>query len=335
MASQTPGHANVVVVGSANIDLVVTAPRIPAPGETVLGDEFRIVHGGKGANQAVAAARLRESVALVGRVGDDDFGRSLWTSLQDAGVDCTRLTPTPRTASGVALIVVSRGGENAICVAIGANGRLTPEDIDAARDVIARASVCVVQLEGPLPAVLRAMEVARAHGVETILDPAPAPATAPAELFTADILSPNESEAARLLGEGWSKAEPARTSESIPQRGAPAARERESLPQRGVLTAQALRQRGARAVVLKLGAAGALIADEAGIATCPARPVIVVDTTGAGDAFTAALAVGRARGMDLPQAARFAVAAGSLACTRFGAQPSMPRLEEVESFLAG
>lgn len=300
--------ANIVVVGSANIDLVASASHIPAAGETVLGDEFRMVHGGKGANQALAVARLGESAAFVGRVGDDDFGRSLRDGLEDAGVDCRFLDTTRGQPSGVALIVVSRGGQNAICVAAGANACLTPQDIDRAEPVIAAARVCLVQLEIPIATVLRAIEIARHHGVTTVLDPAPAPANAPAALFAVDILTPNETEARQLLGD-------AAAADALN-------------------AGRQLLERGARDVVLKRGARETVWVHAGGAESYAVADVKVVDSTGAGDAFSAGLAVGRARGMDMPQSVRFASAAGSLACTRFGAQPSMPRLEEVEALLA-
>lgn len=292
----------VVIVGSANMDLVAAAPRVPRPGETVLGGEFRVVQGGKGANQAVAAARLDAEVTLVARVGGDDFGRELLAGLSLAGVRCDHVAVTAGVSSGVALIVVGADGQNAICVVPGANGRLTVEDVEAAAPAIAEAKVCVVQLEIPMPTVLAALDIARRSGVETIVDPAPAPADPPAALLHADVLTPNETEAATLLGtSGGAAAE----------------------------TARQLRRRGCGAVVLKRGADGAFVCDASGEAAFAPPAVEVVDTTGAGDAFTAALAVARAGGATLAEAARFAVAAGSVACTRFGAQPSMPRLDEV------
>lgn len=301
-------RADIVIIGSANMDLVASAARVPRPGETLLGGEFRIVPGGKGANQAVAAARLGATVALVGRVGADDFGSDLLRGLTQAGVHCGHVVTTPGVSSGVALIVVGADGQNAICVAPGANARVTPEDVDAAESIIAAARVCVVQLEIPMPAVLRALETARRHGVETIVDPAPAVADPPAALLRADILTPNETEAATLLG-------------GAAPGGAP-----------GVV-ARRLREGGCGAVVLKRGGDGAYVGDAEGDEAIAAPAVQVVDTTGAGDAFTAALAVARAGGESLRAAARFAVAAGSLACTRFGAQPSMPRLAEVRRLL--
>lgn len=311
MAEKQP-HPEIIVIGSVNMDLVVRAPRIPAPGETILGGRFETIPGGKGANQAVAAARLGGQVAFVGRVGDDAFGRKLRAGLKAAGVDCRFLKTTPKTASGVALIVVSEAGENAICVAGGANTQLTPEDLEAAEPLLAAftGGVCLLQLEIPLPTAQRALEMASTYGLETVLDPAPAPAQAPPELWKADILTPNQGEAAQLL------ATPA--TEAKDPRGA----------------AAALRQRGAKTVVLKLGDQGAYLLNKEYSLPLPGHRVSVVDTTAAGDAFTAALAVARAAGKSLPEAVRFANAAGALACTRFGAQPSLPTRTEVEALLA-
>lgn len=298
----------IVVIGSANIDLVATAATIPAAGQTVMGDGFSIVHGGKGANQAVAVARLGESVAMIGCVGDDDFGRSLRSGLSEGGVNCSHLRTLKRLATGVALIVVSRSGQNAICVAPGANHGLTCDDVDRAEPVIAAARVCVLQLEIPIDVALHAIKLARRHGAEVILDPAPAPDEAPAELFQVDILTPNSTEATELVG--------------LPQDADPA------------VIAAALRDRGVVSVALKLGANGAYLSEATGDQAVSARSVEVVDSTGAGDAFTAALAVARSRGEAMPDAVRFAVAAGSLACTKFGAQPSMPGRCDVDAFLS-
>jgi ribokinase len=301
-------RCNVVVIGSANMDLVATAPHIPVPGETIIGTAFRTVHGGKGANQALAAARLGESTAFVGCVGEDDFGRSLRQGLLDAGVNCGHLRSRAGISTGVALIVVSDAGENAICVAPGANACLCPDDLRAATPLIRSAAVCVLQLEIAIETALAAIEIARRHRVRVILDPAPAPANPPAALLNVDVLTPNESEAARLLGGALPAGEP-----------------------RAI--ASALRERGARTVVLKRGSRGAFLLSEEGDATVPAPRVDVVDTTGAGDAFTAGLAVAMARGQSPIEATRYAVAAGALACTRFGAAPSMPTQSAVDALL--
>ncbi len=291
------------------MDLVVTAPAIPRPGQTVLGHTFQTIPGGKGANQAVAAARLGADVALIGRVGDDPYGATLREQLRAASVRDGHLLTTRGVASGVALIVVTPTGENAICVAPGANAHVTPADVVAAEQTIAAAAVCALQLELPLETVLAAADVARSHGVRVVLDPAPAPAILPNALYRVDVLTPNESEALTLMG-GASGAEPPRLAEE-------------------------LRARGARAVVLKLGGRGAFASSPEGGGWVPAHPVRVVDTTAAGDAFTAALAVALAEGRGLTEAVCWANAAGALACTRGGAQPAMPSRDAVEELLAG
>ncbi len=297
---------NVVVVGSINMDLVARTDHVPAPGETVLGSDFQTIPGGKGANQAVAAARLGARCAMVGRVGDDAFGQRLVVGLQADGIDTCHVASTPETASGVALIVVAGSGENAICVASGANFAVTPADINAAEDAIAEAAVCLLQLELPVATVIHAIRVCRRHAVETILDPAPAPAGPPDDLFRVDVLSPNETEAETLLGVAGGSLEPE-------------------------ATAQALAQRGANDVVLKLGVRGAAVLSDGRFELLAGHPVEAVDTTAAGDAFTAGLAVARARGLPLVEAVQYANAAGALACTQFGAQPSMPTAGQVEA----
>ncbi|HOW18769.1 MAG TPA: ribokinase [Phycisphaerae bacterium] len=306
----TDSRNGVVVVGSINMDLVVKTDRIPRPGETVLGGEFSTIPGGKGANQAVAVARLGETSTMIGRVGDDPFGRQLIAGLAEANVAVDHVSVTNGVSSGVALIVVDTKGENAICVAPGANQRLMPEDIDANEDVLASAKVCLMQLEVPIATVLRTIALCRRHGVMTILDVAPARPDLPDEIYQADILSPNASEAEMLTGE----------STGVHAREAKA-------------VAAALAAAGARCVVLKLGAAGALAFDGDRFYHAPGHKVAVVDTTAAGDAFTGALAVACARGEPLPQAIRYANAAGALACTRLGAQRSMPGAAEVNNLL--
>ena len=311
----------VVVVGSVNLDLVVAAPRIPATGETVLGEQLRLIPGGKGANQAVAAARLGLTTSFVGRVGDDDFGRTLRLNLAEADVDLRHLQITNDVPSGVALIVVAQTGQNAICVAPGANSRLTPDDVRAAEELIAGARVLLVQLEIPLETVACALQLARRHGVETILDPAPAPAFMPTELFQVDVITPNQTEAATLLGTATGQ---------IPEPGKAAA-----LGPTPEEKAAAFLKRGVRAVALKRGAAGAFVADAKGSVAVPGFSVHVVDTTAAGDAFAAGLALGRIEGLSLADATRWANAAGALACTKHGAQPSLPTRAEVEELLRG
>jgi ribokinase len=297
-------------VGSINMDLVWRAPRLAVPGETVLDAEFATFHGGKGANQAVAAARLGAEVHLVGRVGDDGFGRRLLAGLEENGVRTGAVNVTRGAASGTAAILVGEGGENSIVVAPGANGLLSPADIDAAERLIRGAAVLVAQLEVPLAAVRRALEVARRHGVFTILDPAPVPARGlPRALLRFDVIAPNAVEAAALL--------------RARSRRGPAA------------VARALLGLGPRMVALKLGARGAVHA-AAGAAPerVPAFHVKAADTTAAGDAFTGALATAMSEGMPLPRAVHFACAAGALAATKHGAQPSLPGRRAVERLLA-
>lgn len=302
--------APVVIVGSINMDLVARVPRVPAPGETVLGRDFTTIPGGKGANQAVAVARLGGSAFMVGRVGDDDFGRRLVDGLLAGGVDCGHVRPTPGAASGIAMIVVEDAGQNAITVASGANFQVTAADVDAAESLIRQARICLVQLELPLETVLHTIALCRRHGVETILDTAPAPSSpVDSGLFAADVVTPNETEAAAITG--------------LPANADP----RE--------IAASLAARGSRSVVLKLGARGAFIRTDQQEQAIPGFQVRVVDTTAAGDAFTAALAVARSEGRDLPAAVRFANAAGALACTVHGAQPSMPTRTAVDRFLDG
>jgi ribokinase len=309
MAAKVP---RVVVVGSINVDLVVRLPRLPRPGETLAADELHTIPGGKGANQAVAAARLGAAVRMIGRVGDDAFGPQLQGGLAAEGIDTEDVLATADCSSGVALINVEASGENAIILVAGANGRLTPEDVVQRDEVVRQADLLLLQLEVPPATVAAAVAVARRHGVRIVLDPAPAPAkglpVAPADV---DILTPNQTEAEALTGVRVDDLTQAR------------------------IAAEALRCLGARNVVLKLGAHGALLYDEQGQCEhVPTLAVDAVDTTAAGDAFTAALGVAVAEGRPLVEAVRFACAAGTLAVTRFGAQPAMPGRDDVEQLLS-
>ncbi len=302
-----PVKPNILVVGSLNMDLVVRTAVMPLGGETVLGDGFKTTPGGKGANQAVAAARLGARCQMIGRVGEDPFGHTLLAGLAAEGVDCSTVMKTADAATGVAMIIVDAKGENSIVVASGANFRLTPDDVFSCESAFAKADLVLLQLELPLPTVRAAIEVARRHGCRTILDPAPAPRSMPPELYQVDIISPNATEAEILVG---SVAVEERVDKQV---------------------ASELVTRGAKAAVLKLGARGSLVVMADGhIYTVPTYKVDVVDTTAAGDAFTAALGVAIAQGRHMHDAARFANAAGALACTKFGAQTAMPRAEEVE-----
>ncbi len=302
-----PKTPRIVVLGSSNTDLVVRAPRIPGRGETVLGREYVMVSGGKGANQAVAAARLGADVAFVGRIGRDAFGDRALDALRAERIDVCGVVRDD-AASGVALIVVDEHGENAITVAPGANAALTPEDVNASRGLIEGAAVLLLQLETPLPAVRRAASIARAAGVTVILNPAPARALGDELLAAVNVLTPNEAEARAVAT-------------LRPDDETPLGR-----------CAELLRSRGAENVVVTLGPRGALLAAGGPEELIPGIYVRPVDTTGAGDAFNGALAVALAQGRPLPYAVRFAVLASALSVTREGAQTSLPTAEEVDAF---
>lgn len=302
--------ARLVVIGSANMDLVVRSQRIPAPGETVLGEAFRQIPGGKGANQAVAAARLGAEVAFVGRVGRDLFGEALRAGMQADGIDTTCLGVDPTEPTGVALIGVDAQGRNAITVASGANFQVSNLDIDAALPLLTEASAVLLQLEIPRETVLYAVRKAQELDVPVILNPAPIshgdplPASLLAQI---DVLTPNEHEAAALLGYP--------TTEGLNWEN----------------VARSLRKLGANSVIVTLGEAGCVLADTQGIRHVPAVPVSPVDTTAAGDCFTGALAVALGEGHSLEDAAHFAALAAAISVTRPGAQPSLPTRSEVEA----
>lgn len=299
---------SVIVFGSINMDLVSCVPRMPTPGETLTGSDFFIAPGGKGANQAVACARLGVSVAMVGRVGDDVFGTALRNGLESSGVDVSRVIITPGP-SGVAVILVDASTENSIVIIPGANGQVGAADLERLDSAMPGAISLLLQLEIPLESVTAAARLAHARGVHVILDPAPA-APLPDELYTlTDIITPNETECAALVGfpvTDTSRAERA---------------------------AQVLLKRGAKQVVIKMGSSGAYLHDGIIGEQIPGFPVEAVDTTAAGDAFNGALVVALERGYSLRAAVRFANAVGALSTTKRGAQSSMPNLKEVEIFL--
>ncbi len=304
--------AKIVVVGSSNTDMVVKTPHIPAPGETVLGGEFVMAAGGKGANQAVAAARLDAQVTLVARLGKDVFGERALAGFRQEGIVTDHVAVDPEAASGVALIFVDADGENSIAVAPGANARLSPEDVQRAKGAIEAADVLLLQLEIPLETVQRAAEMAHRAGVRVILNPAPAPAEPlPAELLAhVHVLTPNEGEAGLLAG--------------VPVTG----------PQNGEAAARRLIGQGVGVVIVTLGAQGALVVTPDLRQLVPGFSVDAVDTTAAGDAFNGGLAVALAEGKPLAEAVRFANGCGALATTRLGAQPSLPMAGEVAAFIA-
>ena len=298
----------ILVVGSANMDLVVKTPRMPIAGETIMGADFRRVRGGKGANQAVACARLGAETHMLGCVGRDAFGDELVEGLMEDGVQCEYIGRDDEVPSGIAMIMIDETGENSIVVAPGANMELTPSDVAAVSD-LEQFDAVLVQLEVPLPVVAAALQAARDSGVLTVLDAGPPRKLPPDIVRHVDVLSPNETEARTILGE-------AVDAELDPSEAA-----------------DKLVVRGAKNVVLKLGAEGALAAWPDHQEHVPAFKVDPVDTTGAGDAFTAALTVSLAEGRELPEATKVGAAAGALAATVFGAAPSMPMRAAVEEFL--
>ena len=310
---QESARAEVVVVGSANLDLVVDVATIPVAGETVLGGDLRQIPGGKGANQAVTAARLGRRVAMIGRVGDDDAGSILRSALDSAGVDTSGLLATESTPSGTALIAVGADGDNAIVVSPGANSRFSAADVAGAADVLNAAEVLLAQLEVPLEAVAAAVRAAR--GI-VVLNPAPAPAALlPSDLLDGvDVIVPNQTELATMAGHSGLAA----IGDVDPETAVALAR---GLP--------------VAAVVVTLGAGGAMVVTPSDATHVPAPAVVPVDTTAAGDAFCGALADALVGGADLVSAARWAVQVGAAATLRTGAQPSLPTREEVKHLLGG
>lgn len=298
--------AKVIVVGSFNADLVSYVDRMPVPGETILGNHFVTGPGGKGSNQAIAAARLDANVTFIGCVGQDSFaeiGLNLW---QESGIDTTFIKRDPTQSTGVAQITVDKKGENSIVVISGANLTLTPNDIDAASSVIAGADVLVTQLESPLETVAYVLQQAKASGVRTILNPAPAQSLPADMIAAADIITPNETELA-LLANGAEK--------TIEE------------------NARTLLTRSDQTIVVTLGSKGAQWVTQQDTGFVPAYRVEAVDTTGAGDAFNGGLAVALAESHSLEEAIAFAAAAAALSVTRPGAAASMADRGEVDNFL--
>ena len=299
----------IVVVGSSNTDMVIKTARIPAPGETVIGGTFSMAAGGKGANQAVAAARAGGEVAIVARVGTDMFGDEALKGFQGDGLDVRYVYRDPVTPSGVALIFVDEKGENSIAVSSGANGVLSVADVEGAHEMIRGAGVLLTQLETPLDAVLSAARIAAEHRVRLVLNPAPARQLPEDLLRQVSILTPNESEAELLTGIA------VRTEEDAA--GACAV----------------LHSRGVKEVILTMGRRGAFVSSPNITEFLPAYSVKAVDTTAAGDVFNGALCVALVEGKGTNDAARFASAAAAMSVTRLGAQPSAPRRAEIDAFL--
>ncbi len=301
--------SRVLVVGSSNTDMIIRVPRIPRPGETILGGTFAMAAGGKGANQAVAAARAGGEVIFVARVGGDVFGRQALAGFEADGIDTRFVERTEGSPSGVALINVDDRGENSISVASGANARLSLEDIGRAKEAFAEADIVLLQLESPLEAVAAAVRMAREARVPVILNPAPALPLDDALLSQITVLTPNEHEASILIG--------------LPVENEFDAR----------MAATRLRARGPETVIVTLGAKGVLVSAAGVMGILPAFAVEPVDTTAAGDVFNGALAVALAEKRPLADAIRFAQAAAAISVTRPGAQPSAPSRAEIEAFL--
>jgi ribokinase len=299
--------ANILVIGSLNADLVVRAPHFPAPGETIHGENLATFPGGKGANQAVAAARLGGQVAMIGRVGMDAFGSTLIDNLNRNKVDVRRVIRDETTPTGTAVIVVDSHGQNSIVLSYGANGRVSPADITP--DSFDDSSLLLLQFEIPIETVVHCANLARRKGLRILLNPAPALPLPDELLKAADFILPNETELSLLTGKTI---------------GDLASIEAAS---------RSLVVRGAHNIVVTLGANGALIVNKDGSQHIPAYEIKVVDTTAAGDAFVGGLAVGMLNGKSLEDAVQYACACGALAVTKFGAQPSLPTSDDVEKLL--
>jgi ribokinase len=295
-----------------NLDLVCSGKRIPAPGETLIGDRFQTFHGGKGANQAVAVGRLGYPVSMIAKVGDDDFGKRLRQGLKDAAVNVRGVATARNTASGVALISVDRQGQNSITVIPGANGLLLPQDLEACLPQLRSAGMILTQLETPIETVEYLGELAQRFQVPLMLDPAPARKLSRKILRQVKYLTPNEAETCALC--------------DIPYRDLDLATAREC--------ASALLAKGLANVVVKMGSRGAFLATSDGLRSLvPSFKVKVVDSTAAGDAFNGGLAVALMRGMAIQEAVRFAAAVGAVSVTRAGAQPAMPSEEDVNQLM--
>jgi ribokinase len=294
----------IAVVGSFVVDLVFKVKRRPGPGETMLADDFGMFLGGKGFNQAVGARRLGTDVSMVGRIGDDVFGDMFMAKLEQEGIDSSRVTRDPNAGTAIASPVIDASGQNSIIAAPRANMRVTPDDVLVAEEQIAAADILMLQFEIPTATSKRAAEIVRKHGTMVLLDPAPVEHGFERFAAPIDYVVPNEIEAHMLTG-------------------------RMTPEEAGAVLLPETR----RGVVVSLGEQGAMAIDRAALLRFPAYKVKVVDTTGAGDAFRAGLAVKIAEGASLADAVRFANACGALACTVMGAEPSMPRRDDVERLL--
>ncbi|RME99281.1 MAG: ribokinase [Chloroflexi bacterium] len=299
-----------LVFGSINMDLVAQTPRLPAPAETIIGHQFFTAPGGKGANQAVAAARLNTPVKMIGRVGGDGFGAELRQNLDAAGVDTSAIFTDTGVSSGVAIIAVDDNAENNIILVPGANGRVDQSDVNRLAEHLPGAQALLLQLEVPLDATIAAARLAREQDVTVILDPAPAQNLPPELYRLVSIITPNEVEAAQLVGFAV------------------------NTPDDAFKAADILLDRGVQTAVVKMGAQGVVFANRSGErGFIPAFEVLAVDTVAAGDAFNGGLAVALIEGHPLPEALRRGAAVGALSATKPGAQPSMPGRAEFDQFL--
>lgn len=303
----TESHPTITVLGSLNMDLVNKTDRIPEVGETVLGGDFRMVPGGKGANQAVAASRLGSNVIFLGKVGRDYFGKILVENLEEEGIETENLIETDGASTGVAEIIVDSEGNNIIAVAPGANAELSVEDIEETENIFANSDLVLTQLEVPIEVVEYSLEKASDMNVKTVLNPAPARKLPEGLLEKVDVLVPNEIELMDIAGMD-------RTSKSIENAG------------------KKILKKGPEAVVVTLGGEGALLVLEDGAMKFEGIEIEAVDTTGAGDAFCAGLAIAIASGKSLQESVEIGNLAGALATTRVGAQEALPTLDEIEDF---
>ncbi|MEM8546764.1 MAG: ribokinase [Pseudomonadota bacterium] len=300
--------AAIVILGSANADYSLRVPAIPAPGETLTGTDFRVAQGGKGANQAVACARLGGHAAFIACVGDDGAGRDALTAYANAGLVTDHVHTTEGLATGSAVIFVADSGENCIGIAAGANAALSRARVDASAATVAAAEILLMQLEAPLDTVVYAAALARAHQTRVVLNPAPAQTLDPSLLTHVDILTPNETELAILTGQ------PVASRTDI------------------VAAAQALKQQGPSTVIVTLGSAGAALVTDDTVTVIDAPVVDASDTTAAGDTFNGALVVALAEGQTLAAAVHFANRAAALSVTRRGAIDAIPTRVEVDAF---
>jgi ribokinase len=299
--------SNILVVGSLNMDLIVTTPRVPVIGETILGSGFSTAPGGKGANQAVAAARLGGSVSMVGCVGNDIFGNNLLDNLEVNGVSTNGVKVIENCPTGVAVIVL-KGGDNFIIVDPGSNYKLTPEMIDGMEEKIKECSIMMIQLEIPIETVERAISIAKKHGVTVLLNPAPAVKLSDEFISKVDIFTPNESECELITGISVKSVDDAK------------------------LAIEYLKDKGVQKVIITMGSKGVVYNSGNEIVHKPAYNIEALDATAAGDSFSAAIAVAFTNGKNIDEAIDFANTVGALTVMKKGAQPSLPFLEEVERF---